>query len=427
MSGVVLQADLTWTGEAFTPHVQIAIGSDGRIERVGHLGAPAPTRLSRTALLPGFVNAHSHAFQRGLRGHGERFPAGAGSFWTWREAMYSLVGGLDPTILRALSVQAFGEMRDAGITTVGEFHYVHHQSDEDYALDHVVLDAAADVGIRLVLLQTFYATGEVGRPLRGAQRRFATSDVGRFVATLDHLAARLDPATQSLGAVAHSIRAAHPEQIRAVYDEARARHLPFHIHVEEQRREIEECIAAYGATPMATILAALGGAGDFTAVHCTHTQPADMERFLGAGGRVCLCPLTEGNLGDGVPRISPPDVRTRACLGTDSNARLSVLEDMRWLEYGQRLRGEMRGAFTDDEGRVATTLLAAATLGGAQALGVDAGAIVPGAWADLVAVRLDSSSLLGIPADRLLEGIVFGAGNGVIAGTYVGGRWRPSA
>jgi formimidoylglutamate deiminase len=427
MTGVVLQADLTWTGETFTPQVQIAIGADGRIESVGDLGRPSPTRLPRTALLPGFVDAHSHAFQRGLRGHGERFPVGAGSFWTWREAMYSLVGGLDPVILRALSVQAFGEMRDAGITTVGEFHYVHHQSEDDYALDDVVLDAAAEVGIRIVLLQTFYATGAVGRPLQGAQRRFATRDVGRFVATLDRLAGRLDPATQSLGAVAHSIRAAHPDQIRAVYDEALARDIPFHIHVEEQRREIEECLAAYGATPMAVILAALDGRGDFTAVHCTHTQPADMERFLAVGGRVCLCPLTEGNLGDGIPRLSPTQVRGRVCFGTDSNARLSVLEDMRWLEYGQRLRGEMRGAFADDRGRVATTLLSAATSGGARALQVDSGSITPGAWGDLVAVRLDTPSLAGVPPDRLLEGLVFGAGNDAIAGTYVGGRWRARA
>ncbi len=424
MSGFVLEADLTWTGEVFAPRLQVAIGADGRIDGVGNLGRAA-TRLPGTALLPGFVNAHSHAFQRGLRGHGERFPAGAGSFWTWREAMYGLVSGLDRTILQAVSVQAFGEMRDAGITTVGEFHYVHHVAEEDYGLDEVILEAAREVGIRIVLLQTFYATGAVGRPLQGAQRRFATPDLAAFIATLDRLAARLTPTTQSLGAVAHSIRAADPEQIRAVYDEAMARRMPFHIHVEEQRREIEECVAAYGRPPMAVILDALDGRGDFTAIHCTHTQPAHMERFLAAGGRVCLCPLTEGDLGDGIPRLAPLDVaRTRLCFGTDSNLRLSVLEDMRWAEYGQRLRGEMRGALADPLGRVAATLLDAATIGGARALGVDAGRITPGAWADLVAVRLDAPSLAGVPPARLLDGLVFGAGNDVIAGTYVGGRWR---
>ena len=311
MSAIVIEAELTWMGRGFERGRQVAVAENGRIDSVGApVGAPTH-RLQRCALLPGFINAHSHAFQRGLRGHGERFPAGAGSFWTWREAMYGLVGSLDGPRLRALSVQAFGEMRDAGITTVGEFHYVHHAREEDYAFDAVVLGAAAEVGIRMVLLQCFYATGAVGRPLEGAQRRFATPSVDRFVHQLDVLGSMLDARTQSLGAVAHSIRAAHPDQIRAVYDEARHRGLPFHIHVEEQRREIAECRAAYGRTPMAVILDCLEGRGDFTAVHCTHTSPTDMARFLAAGGRVCLCPLTEGNLGDGIPALSAASRRGR--------------------------------------------------------------------------------------------------------------------
>ena len=181
MSPIVIQADLTWTGTAFTPGVQVAVDSAGRIEAVGALGRTPTHRLDRDALLPGFVDAHSHAFQRGLRGHGERFPAGAGSFWTWRQAMYGLVGSLDRPILRALSVQAFREMRDAGITSVGEFHYVHHEREEDFAFDEVMLEAAAEAGIRIVLLQCFYATGAIGRPLEGAQRRFATPSPGRVL------------------------------------------------------------------------------------------------------------------------------------------------------------------------------------------------------------------------------------------------------
>ncbi len=428
MTPIVVEADLTWTGARFEPGLQVAVAEDGPIEAVGALGHAPSRRLPRCALLPGFVNAHSHAFQRGLRGHGERFPVGAGSFWTWREAMYGLVGRLDRATLRALSMQAFGEMRDAGITSVGEFHYVHHERDDDYALDDVVLEAAAEVGIRIVLLQAFYATGAVGRPLEGAQRRFATPSVDGFLGQLDVLAKRVDPRTQSLGAVAHSIRAAHPDQIRAVYDEAQRRGLPFHIHVEEQRREIDECRAAYGLTPMAAILDCLDGRGDFTAVHCTHTEPADMARFLAAGGRVCLCPLTEGNLGDGIPGLGAPHAAGgRLSLGTDSNARLSALEDMRWLEYGQRLRGEMRGALSDADGNVAAALLAAATTGGARTLRLDAGRIAAGAWGDLVVINLDTPSLAGVPVEQLLDAIVFGAGNDVIGGTFVGGRWRATS
>ncbi|MBA3497131.1 MAG: formimidoylglutamate deiminase [Gemmatimonadales bacterium] len=420
----VLEPDLTWTGAGFEPRVQIAIDDAGRIDDVGSLGRPEASRLNRIALLPGFVNAHSHAFQRGLRGYGERFPAGTGSFWTWREAMYSLVGSLDRTTLRRLSTRAFTEMRDAGITAVGEFHYVHHERQGDFALDEAVLEAARDAGIRLVVLYCYYATSAPGRSLDGAQLRFATTSVDGFWQRIDRLSPMLDPATQSMGAAPHSIRAASPEDIRAIHQEAVRRGLPMHLHVEEQRREIEECRAAYGRTPMAVVLDAVED-GAFTAVHCTHTANEDMARFLAAGGVGCLCPLTEGNLGDGVPHLARLHAAGgRLALGTDSNARLSMLEDMRWLEYGQRLRGELRGALPDSEGAVAPTLLAAATTGGARALNLRAGRIAPGWWADFAAVDLAAPSLADVPADRLLDALVFGAGNEVIAGTYVGGKWR---
>jgi formimidoylglutamate deiminase len=426
VSIAVIEADHTWTGDGFAPGVQVAVAEGGRIEAVGPLGQRATHRLVHAALLPGFINSHSHAFQRGLRGYGEQFPAGVGNFWTWREAMYALVASLDRASVYRLSLQAFLEMRDAGITTVGEFHYVHHERGEDFALDDSVLRAAADAGIRIVLLQTFYATGAVGRPLEGAQRRFATPAVDDFFSRLDSLATRLQDGTQTLGAVAHSIRAASPDQVREVYHGAVRRGYPFHMHVEEQRKEIDECRAAYGRTPMAVILDALEGQADFTAVHCTHTAPEDMARFLEGGGRVCLCPLTEGNLGDGIPRLPLPR-NGRLCIGSDSNARLAMLEDMRWMEYGQRLRGEMRGALADDGGSVAKTLLAAATTGGAAALSLHAGRIIPGAWADFAVVDLAAPALIGVPVERLLDGLVFGAGNGAIAGTFVGGNWRKSA
>jgi formimidoylglutamate deiminase len=423
----ILEADLTWTGTRFEADVQIAIGGDGRIEAAGKLGRPGAERLSGIALLPGFVDAHSHAFQRGLRGQGERFPAGAGSFWTWREAMYALVDSLDRTSLRRLSRRTFGEMRNAGITTVGEFHYVHHERDGDFALDEAVLEAAADVGIRMVLLYSYYATGAPGRPLEGPQRRFATLSVDDFWRQVDRLGPQLNPATQTLGVAPHSIRAASPAEIAALHHEAVRRGLPVHLHVEEQRREIEVSFAAYGCTPMTAILDAVQDAA-FTAVHCTHTTDADMARFLAAGGIACLCPLTEGNLGDGIPGLARAHAAGgRLALGTDSNNRLDMLEEMRWLEYGQRLRHELRGALPDTGGTVAPTLLDAATSGGARALGLSAGLITPGCWADLVAVELGAPALAEVAAENLLEALVFGAGNEAIAGTYVGGRWRETA
>jgi formimidoylglutamate deiminase len=421
----VIEADLTWTGRRFEPGLQVVVDQAGRIEALT-TGRAATDHHPRGALLPGFVNAHSHAFQRGLRGQGERFPAGAGDFWTWREAMYALVERLDQRELFRLSVQAFEEMRDAGVTAVGEFHYMHHATERaDYQLDRVVLEAAAAAGIRIVLLETYYATGGIGRPLGPAQRRFRSESVAAYWTQMDRLEPALDRRTQSLGAVAHSIRAASVEDISAIHAEAQRRGLRFHMHVEEQQREVDDCVAAYGRRPMRVLLDSLDIGGNLTAVHCTHTAPDDLQRFLEAGGMVCVNPLTEGNLGDGHPTLEPaPAVAGRLALGTDSNARISLIEEMRWLEYGQRLRTETRGALRSGDGEVAPTVLDAATAGGARALGLPAGRIEAGHWADLAVIDLDHPSLAGCDAGHLAEAIVCGADNGVVLGTWVGGRWR---
>ncbi len=364
MSRQTLQADLAWIDGAFVPGAVIGIGADGRIESVSQDGPPT-RRLVGMALLPGFVNAHSHAFQRGLRGSGERFPTGGGSFWSWRQAMYGLVSTLDRASLARVCRLAFAEMRDAGITTVGEFHYLHHEREDDFAFDDVLLGAAADVGIRLVLLQGYYAAGGVGKPLEAGQARFATLDLDRYWRQYDRLAARLD-VTQTLGVAAHSVRAAGIADIAALHAEAGRRGLPFHMHLEEQRQEIADTLAVHGRTPARLLCDELGNGADLTAVHCTHTSPPDMSALLARGWRVCICPVTEANLGDGLPDLSAlHETGGRISLGTDSNARISMLEEMRWLEYGQRLRREVRGALTDVDGGVAATVLAAATSGGA--------------------------------------------------------------
>jgi formimidoylglutamate deiminase len=421
----VIEADLTWTGARFEPGVRISVDHDGRIAAVGPLALPVTLRLGRCALLPGFVNVHSHGFQRALRGRGERFPRGAGSFWSWREAMYDLVASLDRDSARRAYVRAFAEMRDAGITTVGEFHYLHHASEElDYAFDAVVLEAARAVGIRLVLLNAFYATGGIGRPLAGAQRRFRSAGLAGYWAQMDRLEAGRDPRLQTLGVVAHSIRAVPLEDIAALHAGAVRRGLRFHMHIEEQVAEIEECVAAYGRRPMATILDALAIDGNLTAVHCTHTDPGEMACFLAAGGTVCVCPLTEGNLGDGLPALDLVHRAGALSLGTDSNARIGFIEEMRWLEYGQRLRLMQRGVLVDGEGSAARTLLHTATAGGAAAVAVDAGRIEAGCWADLVAVDLGAPALADLDREQLLDGLVFGAGESVVRGTAVGGVWR---
>src|SRR5215203_1256640 len=317
-------------------------------------------------------------------------------------------------------------MRSAGITTVGEFHYFHHRDPDaaDFAFDEPVLAAAAEAGIRIAFIESYYRTGAVGQPLEGPQRRFGTPSPQVYWEQMDRLAARLDPRRETLAASVHSLRAASVEDLALIYLEARRRDLPFHIHVEEQRREIEDVIAYYGRRPMALLLETLGTATDLTAVHCTHTDGEEMDRFLAAGGTVCLCPLTEGNLGDGIasaPRAHPR--KAAFCIGSDSNARISHIEEMRWLEYVQRLATESRGVLRDPEGSVSRTLFEAATATGARALGLETGRIEPGLWADFAAIDLEAPSLLGWEPETLLDSVVFGATEEVVAATCVGGEW----
>jgi formimidoylglutamate deiminase len=421
-----LEADLTWTGTRFDSGIQVEIDTAGRIDAVGRLGRSEVRRLRGRALLPGFVNAHSHAFQRGLRGRGERYPNGSGSFWTWRASMYELVGNLDRDGLYRLSRQAFEEMRAAGITAVGEFHYLHHpRGAADFSLDEAVVEAAAAADIRLVLIEVLYRTGGVRRALDPAQRRFASAGVEQFWHHVDRFGPALDPQRATLAVAAHSLRALGPDELVALHREAARRELPFHMHVEEQVGEIEEVRSAWGAEPMELVLDRLEVDGRFTAIHCTHTRREPLQRFTAAGGRVCLCPLTEASLGDGVPDL--PALRQLGavpCLGTDSNTRIAMTEEMRWLSYAQRLQYQRRGLLRDDDGTVARGLLAAATTAGAAALGLPAGKIATGHHADLVAVDLGHPSLSDCPAEILLPALVFGGRDEVVAETAVGGRWR---
>ncbi len=425
----VFAADKTLLGERFVRGARVEVGADGRIGAVrsGPPSAAEPAvtdRLPGRALVPGLVNVHSHAFQRGLRGRGETFPTGAGSFWTWREAMYGLVQELDPPACQKLCLAAFREMRAAGVTSVGEFHYLHHAgSGDDFSFDEAVLAAAAEAGIRIVLLETFYATGGISQSLEPAQRRFRTTTPEIYWRQMEHLAGHLDPALQSLGAVAHSVRAASIETIAELAAEARRRKLVVHMHVEEQRQEIEACVAAYRARPMELLLDRLPIGPEFTAVHGTHSTAGDLARFAATGANLCLCPLTEANLGDGIPNLPAfTEAGGHLALGSDSNNRISLLEEMRWLEYGQRLRFERRGVLRDEAGEVVRGLWRAATLGGARSLGLPVGRIQPGAFADFVSIDLGAPCLAGCDDDRLLTALVLGAGNEVVLETWVGGR-----
>jgi len=424
MPAAIFEADLTWTGTQFELGIQLELDAAGRIARVGQLGLQPTVRLTGQALLPGMVNVHSHAFQRGLRGKGDRFPAGMGNFWSWREAMYRLVEELDPEPFKRISVRAFREMLAAGVTTVGEFHYFHHtRGTTDYAFDRLILEAAVEAGIRIKLLLAYYRTGGVDQPLAGGQLRFATASPSEYWSQMDRLAPKLDPATQSLGAVAHSIRAATPDEIAELHAESLRRGQVFHIHVEEQRKEVEDCITAYGIPPMAVLTRAVKDCSNITAIHCTHTEPEDMDAYLAAGGRVCLCPLTEGNLGDGIPQLRNVHwADNRLCVGSDSNLRIAMFEDLRWMEYEQRLADQTRGALRPEDGYLARRLFEAGTIGGAAALDLPVGTLAAGKEADFFTVDLAAPLLEGCDAAGLLDGLVFGADQSVVKSTWVGGR-----
>ena len=419
MSGRVYGPELAWIDGVFERDQSISI-EGGEIIAIGRDAVTDP--LPGIAMIPGFVSTHSHAFQRALRGQGEVFPTGSDSFWGWREAMYGLVESLDRPQLHAACVRAFREMRQAGITCVGEFHYLHHVDGDPFAADEVVLEAAAEVGIRIVLLETCYMCGGIDTPLSPAQAHFETTDLAAFWSQVDALRAAVDGCMQRVGIAAHSIRAVPPESLLTVASEAARRGLPLHLHLEEQRQEIDGCIERYGMTPMALVCQEVTVSPMLTAVHCTHTSAADLEQWLDDGGNVCVCPLTEANLGDGrcdLARI----VRHPGSLsiGTDSNARIGMLEEMRWLEYGQRLGREARGIATDADGRMDRVLMDAATSGGARALGMSVGRIATGRLADFALIDLADPQVAGVADEDLAAAPCCGGDNSVIAGTIVNG------
>ncbi len=421
-----IQADLTWIDGRFEPNVAVSIDASGRIAQVAAVPAAPPRRLASAALLPGFVNVHSHAFQRELRGQGETYPAGRGDFWSWRESMYALVEQLPAERVRAAYALAFQEMLVAGYTSVGEFHYLRHSGCDayDFALDELILDAAHQAGIRLVLLLTYYETGAIGQPLNRAQQRFATRSVADFIASLERLAPRLRP-EQSLAIAPHSVRAVPPAALRELFAAAAERGVPCHIHLEEQQREQDDCRAAFGVAPMRWVLERAPVGPNCTAIHATHAEPQALDDWLAAGARVCVCPITEGNLGDGLADL--PRVLTHAgrlCIGSDSNIRLDPFEELRWLEFVQRLRAEKRGIARRSDGDLAAPLIEIGTCNGAAALGLAAGRIAPGQWADFCVLDLTHPELRGWTPETLATHAIFGGSAACVREVCVGGAWQ---
>lgn len=401
----VYHAEHAWVAGRLVRDVRIEV-SDGRFTAVDPGKSPADIVL-RGLVLPGFANAHSHAFHRALRGrtHGER-----GTFWTWRKQMYAAAERLDPDSYLALARAVFAEMAMAGYTAVGEFHYLHHGPDgrpyaDPNAMGHALIEAAAEAGIRITLLDTLYLQSSVdGKPLEGVQRRFGDGDLDHYAERVESL--RPQPHAR-IGAALHSVRAV-PREVMATFAD-RYRSL-MHVHLSEQRAENEQCRAAHGRTPAEL----LGDVGFWqrgsTAVHATHLSDHDI-RLLG-GSSVCFCPTTERDLADGIgPARRLAEAGARLCLGSDSHAVIDPFEEARSLEMNERLATERRGHFTPAE-------LVAAAAGHASIGWADAGEIAVGRRADLVCVRLDSVRTAGSDP----EGAILAATAADVTDVIVDGR-----
>lgn len=414
---LVIQPQWVWTPRGLLTDHAIEIDSGiivgvGPAQRYPHVDERLPGRL----VLPGLVNAHSHAFQRAFRGHVQHRPRGRDDFWSWRDRMYEVALGLSPEGVQAVSALAFLEMVEAGVTRVGEFHYLHHQPDgAPYAdpdeLARRVLAAAREVGLRITLLRVAYGRAGHDQELRADQRRFGDASAEDALQAVARLRGDAD-----VGLAPHSVRACDRSWLEALgaYEGV------VHVHVSEQPAENEACLAEHGCSPVA-LLDACGLLGPrSTMVHLTHPLEGDLDLVLGADAMLCVCPSTELDLGDGFLPVEAR-LRARLCLGSDSHAQIDLLREATTLEMHARGLAQRRNVMTPEGRRhgLAEGLLSAATVGGARSLGADARGVVEGAPADLVAVDLRRPAAEGVPP---LEAAALVATNEWVEQVWVAGR-----
>jgi formimidoylglutamate deiminase len=400
---------------------------DGTVLGVGEPPEEAEVISMRgRALLPGLVTAHSHAFQRAIRGRTEHRSHARDDFWSWREAMYAAAERLTPDDLHAISKFCFLEMARAGITAVGEFHYLHRDAsgkryDDPNELDLAVARAAQEAGLRAVLLRVAYARSGFRVPDNPRQKRFIEGSADEYLRNLDALSRQVP-----VGAAPHSVRACPAEWIRDIAAEAFRRGWPLHLHVSEQRGEVKQCQTEHGTTP-ALVLERLGALRETTtAVHGVHLTAQDIAALGRARAAVCACPTTERNLGDGVVRADLLlAAGVRLCVGSDSEVQLSPLEDARQLEYHLRLVQGQRAILDSEHGGVGglgAKLYAIASEGGMRALGLAGGGLRPGEPADFIVADLDDPSIAGCNADDLMANAVFSMERTAIRETWVNGE-----
>lgn len=440
VSGTVggLWAERAWLGRqaGFASDVLISCSPSGLVTEVQTglrlASCPGAIRLGGDVCLPGFVNAHSHAFHRVLRGVSE---TSSGSFWTWRELMYRVADALDPDAYRELATLVYAEMLLAGYTAVGEFHYLHHAAGGVEYLNPnemglSVVSGASAAGIRLTLIDACYLQAGVdGSPLSGVQLRFGDGSGERWSERVSSLLSSAPSSgadgLSSFGVAAHSVRATPPAALRTVAALAATEELPLHVHLSEQQRENEECLSALGLTPTDLLHDCGALTPHTTAVHATHLTTRDIGNLGLASCGICACPTTERDLGDGIgPFFELVEAGAVLSIGSDSHAVIDPFEEARAIELDARLATQRRGLWQVRD------LLSVGTSGGSRALGRSEGGIRPGATADVLGVRLDSPRMAGRPVrgvssagdDELLARLLFSASSGDVDTVVVGGR-----
>ena len=400
----------------------LLLAEDGRISAIEDAGDyPSDGFFA----LPGMPNAHSHSFQRALCGYGEAAQteeSGKDSFWSWRECMYRLAGKITEQDLHVIATQAFGEMLAAGFTSVAEFHYLHHliDSTKSPAMGQAIIAAAQDTGIRLLLLPVLYRQGGFSQPTEATQSRFVHDEMDDFCGLLEQLA------VARLGFALHSLRAVAVEDLSAIFDAVDSvlgADYPIHIHISEQMREVDECVAHYGARPLKVLAKHVELGPRWNLVHGTHFSREELVLASDSHCQVVLCPLTEAGLADGIFSATKfQRMGGRWAIGSDSNARIDPIEELRLLEYGQRLRDGFRARLASEQS-LGATMWQRACDGGAAALAMPIGRLEEGFFADIT-VLAKKGALNGPAPERLADALIVGGSRQDVASVYVGGELR---
>ena len=432
MTATRFWAPQAWIAGAWHAGVCLEADATGHWHQVqrGVAQAPADATVLPGPVLPGLVNAHSHAFQRAFAGLAERRTTEADDFWSWRDRMYGVALRVTPDQMQAIAAQLYVEMLQGGYTQVCEFHYLHHQADGSAYADPATMawalaDAAHNAGLGLTLLPVLYERAGFDKPaLRDDQRRFAGTPA--FIADLQKTFAAAQRPLCNAGVAIHSLRAASAESIRALLAAVGTQDMPVHIHVAEQMQEVNDCLASTGQRPLQWLVEQGLLDRRWHLVHATHATGAEIAGVAHRGASIVICPSTEANLGDGLTDVAGwLNAAVPMALGSDSHVARHWPEELRWLEYGQRLQLQRRNvtaAPTRFAGSTAERLFDAALTAGGHAAGQAAWGFRAGARADLLVLDTQAAGLLGVPSSHCLDALVFATDGPVFRDVYVAGQ-----